>query len=447
MKKALPLLSLTLLILVSASCATAAPLSGRTDSADDPSGNDVSVISRPDDPARRQSSGDRWQLPQPGASRQETEAAVRRQALRFIASLKVWLKSGALVRLNQKPVERTTPVPVAPAPAPRTPDNTQPQVKPVVSTTEADRSRNASDPSGGSRTVFARLGDEVEISFKESGWLLLEKPPEGAGLEYVNRDLGNGKTLFKFRGAKIGNYLLPFQFQDQSKGVITRQLIEIKVVSQKDFDAAVGGKETESDRENKTKRRAYAAKLLELGNFKEALREYLASYGEGDPVLNQIIAALALREKDYQNAALYWKKNLEGAGELHDKAVLGLIRVALALQDRIALLALARQLIAIQGQPIEPELGLLIRYFSNLKDEALEFDLLSEYIKRFPEGLQLAEVYFLLGQIYEFSRPLLDFKKSRECYQVVVRAFPESQYYAPAKERIDFINRHYFRVQ
>jgi TolA-binding protein len=92
-------------------------------------------------------------------------------------------------------------------------------------------------------------------------------------------------------------------------------------------------------------------------------------------------------------------------------------------------------------------LGILIRMLDDLQDNDLAYQLLAAYQLRYPTGGSLAEVYFRLGQLHELVAAYLDFKKAREYYGRVVREFPESVYYGPARERIAYINRHYFRVQ
>jgi tetratricopeptide (TPR) repeat protein len=460
MKKLFSLLSFSCLAAIFFSCASVQPISHRPGLVPDEDGGKLTLIQKPPTDASS-SGGDARQplLPVPAPSRQETLKSLRTLAAHILSAVKVRLRADYPVKTDMRKSAATenadqtvkikTKTALKDESARTKAVKTQPRAvaPPVVNSASTDTGAANRNSNERPRTIYARQGDDIEISFPENGWLLLEMPPAGSGLAFLSRHLEKGKTLFKFRGQKIGDYTLPFQFQDQAHGSIKRDTIEIKVVSQKEFDAVMGSRESDSDKENKAQRRAYAAKLLDLGNFKEALSEFLASYSEGDPALNHLIAALALREKDYKNAILYWRKNLDEKGETRDQAVIGLIRAYLALNDRSALLGLARALLAIQNQPIEEDLGLLIRYFSSLKDEELEFDLLQEYVKRFPEGARLAEIYFLLGQIYEFSRTILDFQKARACYQIVVKEFPESPYFAPAQERVDFINRHYFRVQ
>jgi hypothetical protein len=326
---------------------------------------------------------------------------------------------------------------------PPRPTITEPSVRPVVNTPapESSSARN------GQRTVYARQGDDIEIAFNEKGWLCLEVPPEGSGLEFVRRVVEGAKTLFTFRGRRIGTYELPFQYQDNTRGIMKRETIEIKVMEQKDFDAALGKKGDAQDRESRDRRRAYGRKLYELGNFKESLRELLASASDGDPELNHLIASLALREKDYKNAVLFWTKNKGEPGEYRDKAIAGLVQASDALGDRASLPGLARELLTVQSVPIEEELGLLLRSMGEFKDETLMADILNAYLLRYPAGGRLAEVYYLLGRLHEFTKAFRDFTKARENYGRVVKEFPESPYFAPARERIAYINRHYFKVQ
>ncbi len=337
--------------------------------------------------------------------------------------------TGPVTRAPVREIARTAPV--------------KPPVRRVVNT-PAPEAASSRDPA---RTIFARQGDDIEISFRENGWLCLELPPEGSGLDYLSRTIEGNKTLFKFRGRRIGEYSLPFQYQDNTRGIIKRETIDVKVVAEKEFDAAMGARGRESEDDERKKRRAYALKLYDLGNFSQALQELLASYAEGDPELNHLIASLALREKDYKNAVLFWTKNLGEKKEWRDKAILGLIRASAGLGDRRSLAGLIRAVLTVKNLPTEEELGILIRMLDDLQDHDLAYRLLAAYQFRYPTGSSLAEVYFRLGQLHELVAAYLDFKKAREYYGRVVKEFPESPYYGPARERIAYINRHYFRVQ
>jgi tetratricopeptide (TPR) repeat protein len=339
---------------------------------------------------------------------------------------------------NNQYVPQPSPLPVSPEPA-TIPVVTTPVVEPAYTKTDSSSDRV--------RTIYARIGDEIEISFKENGWLLLEMPAKGSGINFISRSIEEGKTLFKLRGNAIGSYPLPFQYQDQLRGIMRREIIEVKVVGENEFDSAMGSRMSDGEKELRSKKREYAARLYDLGDFKGALREYLAAYSEGDPALNETIATLALKEKDYKNAASFWKKNLRENGAFHDKALLGLVMANIGLKDRSAMIGQIQELFAVDNFPIEEELMALVRFFNESQNDSFGYQLLNEYLAHFPSGAYLDEIYYLLGMLYEQHPTLRDFKKAREYYTRVVKEHPESPYLLRSKERIDYINRHYFRVQ
>lgn len=327
------------------------------------------------------------------------------------------------------------------------PQVTETTVIPVVNTASNDETGGEGQLNDRVRTIYARKGDEIEISFKENGWLLLDMPKQGAGIIFLDRSIEDGKTLFKFRGTGIGTFTLPFQYQDHLKGVMRREIIEVKVVSEEDFDAIMGQRGSETDNASRQKRRENAARLADLGRYHEALGEYLAAYTAGDPGLNETIATLAFLDKNYATAAAYWTKNLKEKGVFHDKAVIGLVKTAMVTNDRGALSALLQDLLRVENFPIEEELAGLIRYFNTGNDDTQLYDLLDEYGRRFPQGRYSDEILYFLGMLCERHAPIRNFTRAREYYRRVVREYPESRYFLPSRERIEYIERHYLKVQ
>jgi len=324
---------------------------------------------------------------------------------------------------------------------------TAPTVRPTVTTPFPEDQNRIDRPSERVRTVYARQGDDIEISFKENGWLLLEMPDGESGLRFISRTAEGERTLFKFNGRKMGEYALPFQYQDHLRGIMRREIIQIKVVPEDEFDSLIGSRNTESESLRLARDREEAARLYELGKYQEALRTYLAAYSEGDPSLNETIATLALLQKDFRNAALYWKKNLTAPGAFRDKAVIGLVKTFTAADQKRELELILKELYTVKNFPIEDELVLLIRYFTAKNDGSLVEELLGRYLDLYPDGRYLDEIYFRLGELYEYSSAIRDFKKARGYYTFVVRDYPESGFYGAARERIDYINRHYFHVR
>ena len=73
-------------------------------------------------------------------------------------------------------------------------------------------------------------------------------------------------------------------------------------------------------------------------------------------------------------------------------------------------------------------------------------DLLNKFFEKAVSSLD--EGWFLKGQLYE--EPETDFKNIRtslESYQVLVDRYPSSRLWKAANERINYINRFYFKIR
>jgi len=298
------------------------------------------------------------------------------------------------------------------------------------------------------RTIYARQGDEIEVSFQEKGWLLLEIPGEKSGLVFLGRDVGPSQTVFRFRSKSLGEFSLPFQYQDALQGIIRREIVQLKVVTDSDFNSYVGRKGSDYDPELYKQQMAKAERLAQLGYYKDALATYLALANVNDPSLNERIASLAFQLKDYKTAAEYWNKNLKEKNAFRDKAILGLVQNALEQGSRQNLLSLLNDFLAVTQFPIEEELAACLRFLHRTSGaDALLYDLSLDYLRRYPQGRYADEALFFLAQAYEYYPPQRNFIKARECYQRLIKEYPESSYFTKAKERIAYIDRHYLKVQ
>lgn len=332
--------------------------------------------------------------------------------------------------------------------APTTDNSNSLLPQPVNNPVTAEKPAASNQLSDRVRTIYARQGDEIEVSFQEKGWLLLEIPAEKSGLVFLGRELGPAKTVFRFRSKSLGEFTLPFQYQDALAGIIRREIVQLKIVAEGDFNTYMAEKASNYDPELYQKQMAKAERLAQLGYYKDALAAYLALAAANDPALNERIASLAFQLKDYKTAAEYWNKNLKEKNAFRDKALLGLIQNAVAQRNRQGLLSLLNDFLAVTQFPIEEELAACLRFLhSTTGADALLFDLTCDYLRRYPLGRYTDEALFFLAQTYEYYPPQRNFVKARECYQKLIKEFPESSYFAKAQERLAYIDRHYLKVQ
>ncbi|GAI80832.1 unnamed protein product, partial [marine sediment metagenome] len=299
------------------------------------------------------------------------------------------------------------------------------------------------------RDIWARLGDQVEISFGNRGWVFLglRDSRELKGLIFMgSKDLG-GKVIFHFRSEDYGVYLLEFQLQDNRTATVKNESVRLSVVTLEEFDSRLASAAIEMPNKGEGESFLLAEKLYGLGQYEAALKEYISGYREGVPLVNDRIASIYLQSGEYQAAAKFYEKNRLSGGELGEKAVIGLVRSYLALEDSIKLLELLDKFLGLEYLSIEEDLMHIIHYEIEHGEPALTYELLTEYVSQFPGGVFLDEVYFLFGQLFEGESTYRDLERSREYYLRVYEEFPISDFSEEARERVKYLERYFFYIR
>jgi len=297
--------------------------------------------------------------------------------------------------------------------------------------------------------MWARRGDQVEISFGNRGWVFLglRDSIELKGLSFLgSKDMG-GKVIFHFRSEDYGVYLLEFQLQDNRTATVKNESVRLSVVTDEEFDSRLASAAIEMSDKGEEERFLLAEKLYELGQYEAALKEYISGYREGVPLVNDRIASIYLQSGEYQAAAKFYEKNRSSSGELGEKAVVGLLRSYLALEDSIKLLGLLDKFLELEYLSIEEDLMHLIHYEIKHGEPVLTYKLLTEYVSGFPGGVFLDEVYFLFGHLFEGESPYRDLEKSRDYYLRVYEEFPVSDFSENARERVKYLERYFFYIR
>lgn len=299
------------------------------------------------------------------------------------------------------------------------------------------------------RNIFARQGDDIEIVFDNAGWIYLgfADDTDDNGLRFVSKDSNQGKTLFYFKALHLGVYNLSFQLQDNISGTLLRELIAVKVITEDEFSSFLQNDSPVGTAPLEERDLSFAHKLFDLGQYRNALTEYLKYYQEGDSFLNQRLAEIYFILKDYRRAIHYWKKNMNAGGEYYKQAVTGLSQSYMGTDNYNELVSHMRYLFTKNNIPQENDLITLAKYFKSRNSDALALELLNEYMKYYPYGNNIDQIYYLLGVIYEKDTAFRDLKKSRDYYQKLLDEYPESRYADSAIERVNYLNRHFFYVR
>jgi outer membrane protein assembly factor BamD (BamD/ComL family) len=184
-----------------------------------------------------------------------------------------------------------------------------------------------------------------------------------------------------------------------------------------------------------------------MGEYALALIEYKRNMRGGDPYINDRIAECYERTGEYMAAVKYYRENLGLEGEYGDRAAAGLVRTGAATGDSLLLMEVLPALFRVESEPIGDELLEIARFQMEDHRYAVAIEALEQYIRRYPEGSNLDEVYYRLAGIYEVDSPYRDIESARHYYSLIYELYPESRYSDPAGKRIDYLDRHFFLVQ
>jgi hypothetical protein len=302
------------------------------------------------------------------------------------------------------------------------------------------------------REIYARVGDEVEIGLEGQGFVFLGFPDKSQsdGMSFKSKEVRNGKTYFKFKAFARGAYELIFLQQDNTTAKTSRETVRIHVVSDEDFAGAVNLQAASPAPEGGAPDAAdagYAERLAAMGKYQAALAEYLRGYREGDMSTNDRIAALYYQTGDYEAAEKYYKKNLSPAGPYTEGAVLGLVRIAIQRRDSAAFLSYLKPFLAIKAIDISDDLLNAARFQKEKDEIGVGLELLGKYTSRYPQGRRIDEAEYLTAQLLEGDSPFRDIQRARDIYGQILQSFPESPFASPARDRLRYIEQHFFFVR
>ena len=358
--------------------------------------------------------------------------------------------------------KQAVPIPVLrdPAPGVISSDSPSPQ---STAAAPAGSAANPASPSGqagtanGSygrlREIYARQGDEVQIGLDGPGFLFLgfpDKPSQGDGMSFKGKENRNNKTWFSFQPLKLGAYDLDFLRQDNSTGQSTKETVRVHVVSDQEFSLAMSqqqGTDQPGSGQVEPGDAAFAERLSGIGANDAAIAELLKGYKDGNPALNDQIAALYMRTKAYDAAGKYYQKNLSPQTPYAPSAVLGMVHIAIAQKDQQAFMSYLKQFLAVKTPAMEETLIQAARMEKEKGETGVALDLAGEYTTRYPDGKWRDEAAFLMAQILEADSRNRDISRARDLYLEVVQRYPEGAFASPARERLLYLERHFFEVR
>ncbi len=373
------------------------------------------------------------------------------------------LSTAAAPRSAQSRQPKVAVVPAAPVVSgpPQAPAST-PAPAPPASSLARSTANSASSPAAGSsagpngsygrlREIYAREGDVLQVGLDGVGFLFLGLPDRQAdGVSFKTKENRNNKTWFTFQALKIGTYDLDFLQQDNMAGKTTRETVRVHVVSDKDFNAAVAPQQGQESAEPGSVDEgdpAFAQKLTNLGSYQAAVVELLKGYRDGNPALNDQIARLYMRMGSYDAAGKYYGKNLTPQNALTPGAIIGLVRIAALQNDQQGLVASLRRFLELKDPSMEEPLIQAVRMEKGRSEIGMALDLAGEYVKRFPDGTWRDEADYLSAQLLEADSQFRDIARARGLYNGIVTSRPESVFADAARQRLQYIDRHFIQVR
>ncbi len=353
----------------------------------------------------------------------------------------------------QSSAQTRTAQPAQTAQKPAAAQKSSPALGPAVTLNPTPaKSSSADGTTPRMREIYARISDEVEIGLEGEGYVFLGFPDkiQANGMSFKSKQARDGKTYFKFKAFALGNFDLAFQRQDNASGKITKEEVRIHVVSDADFAAAVdrqAGIPARDTAQAETPDLAYADSLVLLGKYDAAILEYMKGYRESDSSINDRVASVYLRTGDAEAAEKYYKRNLSPGGAYYERAVLGLVRSTLARRDAAAFLSYLKPFLSIKELDIEDPLVQAAVFQKERGDIGVGLALMAEYVKRYPKGTRWDEAYFLLAQFLEADSPYRDIARAKEIYTMILSTFPESKFASPSRDRLRYIEQHFYYVR
>ena len=323
-------------------------------------------------------------------------------------------------------------------------------ISPAPAGTSSSPNAGSAGAYGRLREIYARQGDTLQVGLDGVGFLFLGLPDaQSDGMSFKSKENRDNRTLFTFQALKLGTYDLDFLQQDNMEGKSSRETVRVHVVSDQDFNAAVSGQPPATSEAGSadTADPLFAQKLAAVGSYQAAVAELLKGYKEGNPGLNDQIAALYLKMGSSDAAEKYYERNLTPPNDYTSRAVVGLVAVAEIQDDQQALLSRLKQFLAIHDPGAEEPLIRAVRMEKARGEIGMGLDLAAEYVTRYPAGTWRDEADFLTAQMLEADSPFRDIARARQLYSAILVDHPESAFADAARKRVLYIDRHFYEVR
>jgi hypothetical protein len=293
------------------------------------------------------------------------------------------------------------------------------------------------------KEIIAQPGDDIEISLKKIGWIFhgYENETDAKCFSLVSKHTGYGETLFLFKAVRPCILHLRFSLQDNYSGIEQQEVVRIKVF---DNAAISPGMDDAADIYTRTN---VAEELYEAGNYEAALTEYLKQYQDGSYFLNDRVAELYSSLGNVEQAAFYWKKNIQGDHEYVEKALYSLLRLAMEHNKGTDIASLLHEIFRSNVVPSYSDMIKAMSVLEQMQEYGTAITFLERYLTNYADKTGKDYLYYMLAGFYERDTEQRNLKNSKFYYEKVCTEFPESPFAPRSAERITYLNRHFFFIR
>lgn len=290
-----------------------------------------------------------------------------------------------------------------------------------------------------SRSVEIALNQYLDVFYPGAGWVYLGEQDESVSLlSFFDRNLADNDTQFILKAKKPGKAILHFYKQDLLTNTYIDDYLEVVVTNEKfkGRDHSVAPAYAEIVPPNQQK-------YIEMAEATQYDRNFIPP-ADNDIAQNLPPSTQAENTVITQKEPVVVQRDESDLKEGEKRATSTIIKddttqitsTQIPASENVSLKTdyTADELLALAKKAKEEQ-----RYNDSL-------DLLNKFFEKAVNSLD--EGWFLKGQLYE--EPDTEFKNIRtslESYQILVDRYPSSRLWKAANERINYINRFYFKIR
>ena len=306
------------------------------------------------------------------------------------------------------------------------------------------------------------LGDIFPLSLYGLIWTYIPSRSETPTKPEFERKLEDQSTSFLFDLKETGRYLLAFSRQIPSTGNLEYYNAEIIVEEPPIVSSAqnaalltspsrLAGGQSAGIPEKQMAGRVHSdvRSLLQNGEL-QAAYETLQNWPERERGDIYEVAAQYFLNADMNAQAIdMWQRNVSLDGDLHNKAVKGILNALIQSNDAEKLVEWLPQMVE-QARTIRAEdfarVYQILSQSTALENRENMLNFYQTYLSLYP-GKNSPEILYKMALFFEKPGSKQDLRRARQLYRDIQREYPVDEYEVKASERLNYLNRHFFLVR